>query len=201
MIQRFECSRSSAARFSGSDSGDARFSGARFSGAHSSGAHSSDTPSSTAGLGGAQRATHRDERGSELLAKLQRQLGVTERVLYAELSHAIVGAAIEVHRHLGPGKLESTYQSALDEELSLRGIPHRGQVPIALRYKGRDVGSFVLDFIVDDKVVLELKAVERQHAVHKAQVLSYLHATKLRLGLLINFNVPVLWKGVQRVVL
>jgi GxxExxY protein len=144
---------------------------------------------------------YRDERGRELVARLERSLGVSERVLYAELSHAIVGAAIEVHRHLGPGKLESTYQSALDEELSLRGIPHRGQVPIALRYKGRDVGSFVLDFIVDDKVVLELKAVERQHAVHKAQVLSYLHATKLRLGLLINFNVPVLWKGVQRVVL
>jgi GxxExxY protein len=136
-----------------------------------------------------------------LLARLQRELGVGERVLYAELSHAIVGAAIEVHRHLGPGKLESTYQSALDEELTLRGIAHRGQVPIALRYKGRDVGSFVLDFIVEDKVVLELKAVERQHAVHKAQVLSYLHATTLRLGLLINFNVPVLWRGVQRVVL
>jgi GxxExxY protein len=79
--------------------------------------------------------------------------------------------------------------------LSLRGIAHRGQVPIALRYKGRDVGSFVLDFIVEDKVVIEPKAVERQHAVHKAQVLSYLHATTLRLGLLINFNVPVLWRG------
>jgi GxxExxY protein len=85
--------------------------------------------------------------------------------------------------------------------VSLRGIAHRGQVPIALHYKGRDVGSFVLDFIIEDKVVLELKAVERSHAVHKAQVLSYLHATTLRLGLLINFNVPVLWRGVQRVVL
>ncbi len=136
-----------------------------------------------------------------MLTRLQRQLGVGGRVLYAELSHAIVGAAIEVHRHLGPGKLESTYQRALDEELTLRGIAHRGQVPIALRYKGRDVGTFVLDFIVDEAVVVELKAVERQHPVHKAQVLSYLHATTLRLGLLINFNVPVLWRGVQRVVL
>jgi GxxExxY protein len=143
----------------------------------------------------------RDERGSELLARLQNRLGLSERILYAELSHVIVGAAIEVHRHLGPGKLESTYQRALDEELSLRGIAHRGQVPIALRYKGRDVGTFVLDFIVEDKVVLELKAIDRQHAVHKAQLLSYLHATTLRLGLLINVNVPVLWRGVERVVL
>ena len=132
---------------------------------------------------------------------VERKLGLGERVLYAELSHTIVGAAIEVHRHLGPGKLESAYQAALDEELSLRGIAHRGQVPIPLRYKGRDVGSFVLDFIVEDKVVLELKAVDRQHSVHKAQLLSYLHATTFRLGLLINFNVPVLWKGVERVVL
>ncbi len=72
-------------------------------------------------------------------------------------------------------------------------------MPIALRYKGRDV--FVLDFVVEDKIVLELKAVDRPPPVHKAQVLSYLHATALRLGLLINFNVPVLWRGVQRVVL
>ncbi len=150
--------------------------------------------------GSAHHGSNR-EGGRDLLARLQTQLGVSERVLYAELSHAIVGAAIEVHRHLGPGKLESTYQSALDEELTLRGIAHRGQVPIALRYKGRDVGTFVLDFIVEDKIVLELKAVDREHPVHKAQVLSYLHATTLRLGLLINFNVPVLWRGVQRVVL
>jgi GxxExxY protein len=145
--------------------------------------------------------TNPEEPGREVLARLESTLGVSKRVLYPELSHAIVGAAIEVHWHLGPGKLESTYQAALDEELSLRGITHRAQVSIALRYKGRDVGSFVLDFIVEDKVVLELKAVERQHAVHKAQVLSYLHATTLRLGLLINFNVPVLWRGVERVVL
>ena len=155
-----------------------------------------DTASST----GARQVTNRDESGGELVARLERTL-VGQRVLYPELSHAIVGAAIEVHRHLGPGKLESTYQRALDEELSLRGIAHRGQVPIALHYKGRDVGSYVLDFIVEDKIVLELKAVERQHAVYKAQLLSYLHATRLRLGMLINFNVPLLWTGVQRVVL
>jgi GxxExxY protein len=161
----------------------------------------SATPFSGALSSAAHQARNRDERGRELFARLESSLGVRERVRYPELSHAIVGAAIEVHRHLGPGKLESTYQRALDEELTLRRIAHRGQVPVALRYKGRDVGSFVLDFIVDDKVVLELKAVERQHAVHKAQVLSYLHATSLRLGLLINFNVPVLWRGVERVVL
>ncbi len=151
--------------------------------------------------GAEDQGTNREEPGRDLLTGLRRQLGVSERVLYPELSHAIVGAAIEVHRHLGPGKLESTYQGALDEELTLRGIAHRGQVPIALRYKGRDVGTFVLDFIVEDKIVLELKAVERPYPGHTAQVLSYLHATQLRLGLLINFNVPVLWRGVQRVVL
>ena len=200
MIQCFEHSRFRSVRFSGTSNGGTSNAGTSNGGTSNAG-RSYGAPSRAASSSLAGQAADRDESGKELLAKLERQLGVSERVLYAELSHAIVGAAIEVHRHLGPGKLESTYQRALDEELTLRGIAHRGQVPIALRYKGRDVGSFVLDFIVDDKVVLELKAVDRPHAVHKAQVLSYLHATSLRLGLLINFNVPVLWKGVQRVVL
>jgi len=112
-----------------------------------------------------------------------------------------VGAAIEVHRHIGPGQLESVYQRALAHELRLRGIPHRAQTPIVSRYKGEYVGDFFADLIVDDTIIVELKAVSGFHAVHVAQVLSYLRATNLRLGLLINFDVPVLWRGVRRVVL
>ena len=120
--------------------------------------------------------------------------------MYAELSHAIVGAAIEVHRHIGPGQLESVYQQALAHELAAREIPHRTQVPITMRYKGASVGEFFADLIVDDKIIVELKAVAGFHAVHTAQVLSYLRATSLRLGLLINFNTPVLWCGVRRLI-
>jgi GxxExxY protein len=122
-------------------------------------------------------------------------------LLFPELSHAIVGAAIEVHRHLGPGQLESVYQRALGKELAARAIPARAQVPIVMRYKGDGVGEFVADFIVDDKVLLELKAVDRPHPAHKAQVISYLRATGLRLGLLLNFNAAVMYRGVTRVVI
>ena len=82
-----------------------------------------------------------------------------ERVVYAELSHAIVGAAIEVHRHLGPGQLESVYKRALAQELTLRAIAYRRQVSIPMLYKGCAVGEFFADLIVDDKIVVELKAV------------------------------------------
>ena len=122
------------------------------------------------------------------------------QIMYAELSHAIVGAAIEVHRHIGPGQLESVYERALCHELVLREIPHRAQVPIPMLYKGCNVGDFVADLIVDDKIVVELKAVTALQPVHLAQTLSYVHATRLRLGLLINFNVHVLYRGVRRLV-
>jgi len=122
-------------------------------------------------------------------------------LLFPELSHAIVGAAIEVHKHIGPGQLESVYQRALGKELAFRKIPARAQVPIAMTYKGERVGDFFADFIVDDLVVVELKAVEKVHGAHVAQVLSYLRATELRLGLLINFNAAVLYRGVRRIVL
>ena len=137
--------------------------------------------------------------------QLKQQLGIKpaspgHSLLYAELSHAIIGAAIEVHRHIGPGQLESVYQRALAHELALREIPLRAQVPIAMDYKGVNVGEFFADFVVDDSVIVELKAVEHLLAVHTAQVLSYLRATNLKLGLLINFNVPVVWRGVKRLV-
>jgi GxxExxY protein len=137
---------------------------------------------------------------STIVAKLRSSLA-SDELVYPELSHVIVGAAIEVHRHLGPGQLESVYEHALAYELRIREIPYQRQVAIALDYKGCDVGDFIIDLIVDDKIIVELKAVERFHAVHVAQLLGYLRATQLRLGLLINFNVPVLYRGVRRVVL
>ena len=120
--------------------------------------------------------------------------------LHAELTHAIVGAAIEVHRHLGPGHLEALYQRAMERELARRAIPFRAQAPIAVTYKGDPIGDAVADLIVDDSVIVELKAVTEIHPVHVAQVLGYLRATNLRQGLLINFNVPVLWRGVRRLI-
>jgi GxxExxY protein len=118
-----------------------------------------------------------------------------------DLARAVISAAIEVHRHLGPGYLESIYEEALAVELSLRGMPFERQKPIALRYKGHSIGEARLDLLVGNELLVELKAVEAFAPVHKAQVISYLKATNLHLGLLINFNVPVLRSGIQRVVL
>jgi len=116
------------------------------------------------------------------------------------LSYEVIGAAIEVHRHLGPGFLESTYQKALQIELRLRGIPAEPQHPVALQYKGEAVGEGFLDPLVGGCLVVELKAVEALAPIHKAQVISYLKATGLRLALLINFNVSVLKDGIKRVI-
>jgi GxxExxY protein len=124
----------------------------------------------------------------------------TFELVHKELAREIVGAAIEVHRHLGPGQLERVYQAALEHELELRAMPFRRQVPVPMLYKGKAVGEFFLDLVVDGKVIVEVKAVERYSPLFTAQVISYLRATKLRLGLLINFNAPVLWRGVRRIV-
>lgn len=118
-----------------------------------------------------------------------------------ELAHAVIGAAIEVHRHLGPGYLESVYQGAMTVELRLRGLQFTAQKPIAVRYKEYEIGEGRLDFWVGEGLIVELKAVDALAPVHKAQVLSYLKATGLPLGLLINFNVVLLKDGIQRVVL
>jgi GxxExxY protein len=123
-----------------------------------------------------------------------------EGLLHAELSYDIVGAAIEVHKHLGPGQLESVYERALAYELAVRGIPYRRQVPLAMRYKDQAVGDVVIDLIVDDKIVVELKAVAHLSSVYTAQVLGYLRATGLRLGLLVNFNEAELVRGVRRLI-
>ena len=118
-----------------------------------------------------------------------------------ELAQSVIGAAIEVHCHLGPGYLEGVYEEALAIELELRGIPFERQVPVSLDYKGHRVGEGRLDFLVGKELLVELKAVEALVPVHKAQVISYLKATGLHLGLLVNFNVSVLKGGIRRVVL
>jgi GxxExxY protein len=117
------------------------------------------------------------------------------------LSHAIIGAAIEVHRNLGPGFLESIYEEALAVELGLRGLGFDRQQRVPIMYKDRVIGEHVIDFVVAGEIVVELKATEQLIAVHYAQLHSCLKAAELELGLLINFNVPTLKSGVRRVVL
>ncbi|MBK9125624.1 MAG: GxxExxY protein [Chloroflexi bacterium] len=117
------------------------------------------------------------------------------------LSQRVIGAAIEVHRVLGPGYLESVYEEALGVELAQRAIPYSRQHIISLNYKGATIGEARLDFLIDDRLVVELKAVDEFHPVHTAQVISYLRATRLNLGLLINFNVKILKTGIRRVIL
>ncbi len=117
------------------------------------------------------------------------------------LAQEAIGAAIEVHRALGPGFLESVYEQAISIELSLRGIPCERQVAVAVNYKGHSIGESRLDLLVGGKLIVELKAVDQLAPIHSAQVMSYLKATGCRLGLLINFNVVRLRDGVKRIVL
>ena len=116
------------------------------------------------------------------------------------LSHQIIGAAIEVHRLIGPGLLESVYESALCKELRLKGLTVDRQVSVPVNYKGEILDCHVkLDLLVGGTVIVEVKAVEGLIYVHKAQLLTYLRLQNLWLGLLINFNVEVLRNGVRRV--
>ncbi|KYF80966.1 GxxExxY protein [Sorangium cellulosum] len=116
------------------------------------------------------------------------------------LTRQVIGAAIEVHRVLGPGFLESIYEEALGVELSLRRVSFRRQVAVRVDYKGRVVGEGRVDLLVADRLLVELKAVEHLAPIHMAQLLSYLKATKIRHGLLVTFNVPALRLGLKRVI-
>ena len=118
-----------------------------------------------------------------------------------QLATEVVDSAIEVHRYLGPGFLESVYEKALCYELTLRKVPYQAQKSINLDYKGLSVGEARLDLLVGEELIVELKAVEQLHQIYHAQVINYLKATKLELGLLINFNVKLLKDGIQRIVL
>jgi GxxExxY protein len=116
-----------------------------------------------------------------------------------EWSHKIIGAAIEVHRHLGPGLLENAYEECLCRELELRGIPFRRQHPVRIEYKSVSVeAAYRIDVLVADLVVIELKAVEKLEPIFEAQLLTYLRLYRRWLGLLMNFNVPVLKDGILR---
>lgn len=117
------------------------------------------------------------------------------------VTSAIIGAAIEVHRHLGPGLLESAYEECLCYELSHAGLSFCRQVAIPVQYKGLKLNcDFRVDLIVEDSVIVEIKAIDHLAPIHSAQLLTYLKATNKTLGLLINFNVPVLKQGIKRLV-
>lgn len=125
-----------------------------------------------------------------------------KRLYENDLTGQIIGAVIEVHRELGPGLLESAYQACLERELSLCKLNFEREKSLPVNYKGirLDCG-YRLDFIVENKVVVELKAVEAIQPVHEAQLITYLKLTGCRVGLLINFNVPILKKGIIKRVL
>ncbi len=117
------------------------------------------------------------------------------------LTEQVIGAAIEVHRELGPGVLEHSYEAALQHELGLRGFSSIRQVLLPLTYKGLVIpDSYRIDLLVEDRIVVELKTVEALKPVHTAQVLTYLRMSKRSLGLLINFHVPLLRDGLKRIV-
>jgi GxxExxY protein len=116
------------------------------------------------------------------------------------LARAVIGSAIEVHRVLGPGYLESVYEEALSTEFEINGIAFERQKSFALSYKGKYIGDGRMDFLVGDRLVVEIKAVERILPLHRAQIMSYLKARKSGLGLLINFNERMLKLGIERII-
>jgi GxxExxY protein len=117
------------------------------------------------------------------------------------IANTVIGSALEVHRYLGPGFLESVYEEAVAAELDLRGIGFERQKSISVSYKDRSVGEHRVDLLVENNLIVELKAVEKFLPIHKAQLISYLKAAGLPLGLLINFNEKWLKNGIQRIVL
>jgi GxxExxY protein len=126
---------------------------------------------------------------------------MSENTEVEEIGRQIIGAAIEVHRELGPGLLESSYERCLVHELTLRDIKAERQKPQPINYKGLELEEgYRLDILVEGKVVLELKVVDALNNVHTAQLLTYLKLANCRLGYLINFNVPVLKEGIKRIV-
>ena len=113
----------------------------------------------------------------------------------------IISCALEVHSTLGPGLLESAYEEALGHEFALRKIRYIRQAEINLKYKGKNIGSHRIDYLVEDEVIVELKAVDALHRIYEAQLLTYLRALEKRVGLLINFNVSRLREGIRRLII
>jgi len=124
---------------------------------------------------------------------------INKRIPDNQLSGKVIGAAIEVHRALGPGLLESAYQACLKHEFHLQQIAFEEEKPLSIDYKNHQVDcAYRLDFVIEDCLILELKAVEKVLPIHQAQILTYMKLTGYRLGLLINFNVLALKNGIQR---
>jgi len=116
----------------------------------------------------------------------------------SDLTSQVIGSAIEVHRHLGPGLLESAYESCLCREFAIKGIPFTRQVPLKIQYKGELVDCvYRMDIIVGGALLLELKSMESVLPIHQAQIISYLKLSGLKQGLLINFNVRILKEGIK----
>lgn len=119
-----------------------------------------------------------------------------------EITEAVIAAAIEVHRLLGPGLFELAYQQCLRRELTLRGIPFRPELELPVQYKGVQLDcGYRVDLLVKESVVVEIKSVARLDPIHEAQLITYLRLGGWRIGLLINFNVPLLKNGIKRRVL
>jgi GxxExxY protein len=140
---------------------------------------------------------HEDTKARSLI-----DLRLGTRLIEEPWTKQIIGAGIEVHRVLGPGLLESAYEECLCHELNLRKLQFQRQVPLPVQYKEVNLDcGYRIDILVEDRVIVELKAVDVILPVHEAQLLTYLKLAKKRFGLLLNFNVPVLKKGIIRRVL
>jgi len=119
---------------------------------------------------------------------------------FREITEQVIGCCIEIHKQLGPGLLESAYEECLCYELSALGLVFERQKPLPVKYKTVNLDcGYRLDFVIEDKIILELKTVESLLPIHEAQLLTYLKLSGLTLGLLINFNVPVLKNGIKRI--
>jgi len=121
--------------------------------------------------------------------------------VHDELTEQIIGCAIEVHKALGPGLLEATYEKGLCLELAQSGLPFDQQLRIPIAYKGHPIGEYRPDLVVASRVLVEIKSVDRLIGLHRAQALSYMRVLKLRVGLILNFNTEVLRSGIIRLAL
>ena len=128
-------------------------------------------------------------------------MGTNKDFPLKDITEKIISSAIEVHSTLGPGLLENIYEEALAYEFELRSIRYEKQKEIGLKYKDRDIGKHRIDFLVEDQVVVELKAVGTMHKIYEAQLLTYLKAMGRKVGLLINFNVEMLKDGIKRMIM
>ena len=122
-------------------------------------------------------------------------------MIFGSLTEKIIECCIEVHKELGPGLLESVYESALSIEFFQHGLRFQRQKPLQVGYKGQSIGEFRIDLLVEDTVVVELKSTERHDPLFEAQLLSYMRLGGYNVGLLINFNSVLLTKGIKRLIL